>query len=73
MAPVELKDEHGTVIMASVKTYGDTTHTFVERTNYKGVFLPGFIPHYHKESFNSLVDPIRFQRIDHIVGNQPDG
>lgn len=73
MAPIELKDENGTVIMASVKTYGDTTHTFVERTNYKGIFLPGFIPHYNKESFNTMVDPIKFQRIDHIVGNQPDG
>lgn len=48
MAPIELKDENGIVIIASVKTYGDTTHTFVERTNYKGLFLPGFIPHYNK-------------------------
>ena len=28
-APETLKDEHGTVIIASVRTYGDTIHSFV--------------------------------------------
>jgi 4-hydroxyphenylpyruvate dioxygenase len=70
--PTELKDENGTVVISSVKTYGDTTHTFVERKNYKGLFLPGFVPHYHKEAFNTKMDPICFQKIDHVVGNQPD-
>jgi 4-hydroxyphenylpyruvate dioxygenase len=40
--PFELKDENGSVIMSTVKTYGDTTHTFVQRGDYKGKFLPGF-------------------------------
>ena len=40
--PWEETDDSGTAIMASVQTYGDTTHTFVERTTYKGVFLPGY-------------------------------
>lgn len=71
-APVELKDENGTVVLSSVRTYGDTTHTFVERKNYKGLFLPGFAPHYMKEKFNDILKPIRFERVDHIVGNQPD-
>ena len=35
-------DEFGSVTFAQVKTYGDTIHTFVERKNYSGVFLPGF-------------------------------
>lgn len=48
MKPTELKDEHGTVILSTVKTYGDTTHTFVERKNYKGLFLPGYAPHHSK-------------------------
>ncbi len=48
MKPTELKDEHGTVILSTVKTYGDTTHTFVERKNYKGLFLPGYVPHHSK-------------------------
>ena len=70
--PTRLEDESGYVIISSVKTYGDTTHTFVERTNYKGLFLPGFKPHYHKEALNDILNPIRFEKVDHIVGNQPD-
>jgi 4-hydroxyphenylpyruvate dioxygenase len=34
--------------------------------------LPGFKPHHLKEAFNLVVDPIKFENIDHIVGNQPD-
>ena len=37
----EESDEGGKVRFAKVQTYGDTTHTFVERTGYKGLFLPG--------------------------------
>lgn len=48
MGPTELKDEHGTVIISTVRTYGETTHTFVERKNYNGLFMPGFSPHYLK-------------------------
>lgn len=47
-APTELKDEHGSVIISTVQTYGQTTHTFIQRKNYKGLFLPGFTPHYMK-------------------------
>src|SRR5262245_33360301 len=39
-----LKDADGEVRVASIKTYGDTIHTFVERGGYKGPFLPGFRP-----------------------------
>lgn len=38
----EESDEFGTVRFATVQTFGHTTHTFVERANYKGTFLPGF-------------------------------
>jgi 4-hydroxyphenylpyruvate dioxygenase len=71
--PHELKDENGTVILATVQTYGDTTHTFVDRSNYKGSFLPGYKPHHLKEAFNDLVKPVNFNKVDHIVGNQPNG
>lgn len=70
--PTKLEDEHGHVIVSSVKTYGDTTHTFVERKDYKGLFLPGFSAHYHKEKMNEVFNPIKFEKVDHIVGNQPD-
>jgi 4-hydroxyphenylpyruvate dioxygenase len=51
--------------MASIKTYGETIHTFVERKNYKGVFLPGYQP--RKSPFKS--EPIGLKYIDHCVGN----
>jgi 4-hydroxyphenylpyruvate dioxygenase len=63
--PKEDKDAFGEVITASIKTYGETIHTFVERKNYKGPFLPGY-----KAVKNSLtVKPIGLKYIDHCVGN----
>ena len=40
----EEQDEFGKVRYAIVQTYGETTHTFIERNNYKGLFLPGYKP-----------------------------
>ncbi|MEO1050801.1 MAG: 4-hydroxyphenylpyruvate dioxygenase [Bacteroidota bacterium] len=60
-----LEDEFGTVKVASIKTYGETIHTFVERKDYKGVFLPGYT---EKES-GIEVKPIGLKYIDHCVGN----
>ena len=65
MEPKRLTDEHGEVIVSAIKTYGDTIHTFVERKNYKGVFLPGYKP--LKSSFKST--PIGLKHVDHCVGN----
>ena len=59
------KDEFGEVVTASIKTYGDTIHTFVERKNYRGPFLPGYRP--IKNSID--VKPIGLKYIDHCVGN----
>ncbi len=42
--PTVLKDEHGEVVIAAIRTYGDTIHSLVERRNYKGLFMPGFQP-----------------------------
>jgi 4-hydroxyphenylpyruvate dioxygenase len=70
--PEELKDEQGTTIVASIQTYGDTVHTFVEHVDYKGPFLPGFKAHHHKEVFNDIMPPTNLSHIDHCVGNQPD-
>jgi 4-hydroxyphenylpyruvate dioxygenase len=70
--PWEESDEHGTVVMAKVQTYGDTTHTFVERTNYKGDFLPGFSAVQHKDTLLATLPPVGLMVMDHAVGNQPD-
>uniref|UniRef100_A0A7N8YMP3 4-hydroxyphenylpyruvate dioxygenase n=1 Tax=Mastacembelus armatus TaxID=205130 RepID=A0A7N8YMP3_9TELE len=61
--PHTLEDENGKVRLAVLQTYGDTTHTFVERTGYSGLFLPGFHPPLPRGELNF---------IDHVVGNQPD-
>ncbi|XP_058803232.1 4-hydroxyphenylpyruvate dioxygenase [Phymastichus coffea] len=66
----EEKDEYGVVRFATIQTYGDTHHTFVDRTQYKG-FLPG----YRKEGQDAiakLLPTINLNFIDHIVGNQLD-
>jgi 4-hydroxyphenylpyruvate dioxygenase len=61
--PDELHDEHGTVRLASVATYGETRHVFVERANYTGAFLPGYT-----QRGTAATDPL-FYGIDHVVGN----
>jgi 4-hydroxyphenylpyruvate dioxygenase len=63
--PQVIKDEFGEVVIASIKTYGETIHTFVERKNYKGVFLPGYQP--RKSTLK--VEPIGLKYVDHCVGN----
>jgi 4-hydroxyphenylpyruvate dioxygenase len=63
--PEVLKDEFGEVVVSSIKTYGDTIHTFVERKNYKGPFLPGYKA--RKSTYKAV--PIGLKHIDHCVGN----
>ena len=67
--PQYLSDEHGFVIVSSIKTYGDTIHTFVERKNYRGVFLPNFTP-YKSRTYKGSTG---LQYVDHCVGNVPLG
>src|SRR5919106_1204140 len=61
--PWELSDDHGTVRMASIATYGETLHTFVQRDGNAGPFLPGF------EAREDTEDEGLFTAIDHVVGN----
>ena len=63
--PWTLEDKQGAVTMASIATYGDTIHTFVERKNYHGIFLPGF----HHVTHDPVVRPVGLKYIDHVVGN----
>jgi 4-hydroxyphenylpyruvate dioxygenase len=63
--PAELTDEHGTVVIAAIATYGETRHSLVDRSRYHGPYLPGYVAH------EPLVAPRAplFERIDHCVGN----
>jgi 4-hydroxyphenylpyruvate dioxygenase len=63
--PFVKSDEHGKVILASIRTYGDTIHTFVERTDYRGAFMPG----YQAIAEDRLARPVGLLHIDHMVGN----
>lgn len=63
--PTVLKDDDGEVVVASIKTYGETIHTFVERKLYKGAFLPGYKPRHS----GLQPSPIGLRHIDHCVGN----
>lgn len=66
MEPYQLSDEHGSVMMSSIAIYGDTVHTFVERSKYDGPFLPGYreVP-----GPDPLARPVGLRYIDHMVGN----
>jgi 4-hydroxyphenylpyruvate dioxygenase len=63
--PTVAEDSHGRVVKASIATYGDTVHSFIQRDGYEGAFMPGFQP---------IADPMPapetgIAAIDHIVGN----
>jgi 4-hydroxyphenylpyruvate dioxygenase len=62
--PHDVSDEHGTVRLALIATYGETRHTLVDRSRYDGVYLPG----YAQLSAPDL-GPRLFQAVDHCVGN----
>ncbi|XP_076675347.1 4-hydroxyphenylpyruvate dioxygenase [Andrena cerasifolii] len=67
----EEKDDYGVVRLATLRTYGDTYHTLIDKSKYKGVFLPGFqkLP---EDMFSINLPKIGLNFVDHIVGNQPD-
>jgi 4-hydroxyphenylpyruvate dioxygenase len=64
--PRWLEDEHGRVQLASVETYGDTLHLFVQRDDYRGAFLPGYE---RRGTAPRDPDSMLLMAIDHIVGN----
>ena len=64
-APTDAKTPTVSVTTSSIAAYGDTIHTFVERTHYTGAFLPG----YQAVSHDHVARPVGLLHIDHIVGN----
>jgi 4-hydroxyphenylpyruvate dioxygenase len=65
MEPTVESDENGEVVKAGIYTYGETVHMFVERKNYKGIFLPGFKK--WESDYNPPTSGLKY--IDHMVGN----
>lgn len=68
MEPTKLSDDHGSVLISAIQTYGDTIHSFVQRDEYNGVFLPGF----HSYESRIKTEPVGLNFVDHFVGNQPE-
>ncbi|XP_075023811.1 4-hydroxyphenylpyruvate dioxygenase isoform X1 [Calonectris borealis] len=66
------EDKFGKVKFAVIQTYGDTTHTLIEKLNYKGLFLPGYHPPLFKDPLLPKLPSAKLNFIDHVVGNQPD-
>jgi 4-hydroxyphenylpyruvate dioxygenase len=63
--PHDLQDEHGAVRTATLKAYGDTTHTLVDRSGYHGPYLPGYVA----RSSSTPEQAPAFVALDHVVGN----
>ncbi|KAJ5174131.1 4-hydroxyphenylpyruvate dioxygenase [Penicillium canariense] len=69
--PTLMHDEDGAVLCATIKTYGDTAHSLINRLEYRGVFLPGFHPVTNMDRLNEQLPKVDLIEIDHCVGNQP--
>jgi 4-hydroxyphenylpyruvate dioxygenase len=66
LEPTIEEDDHGKVVRASIKAYGDTVHSFIERENYSGPFLPGYR---EEERYPDDGPPVGIKGIDHVVAN----
>jgi 4-hydroxyphenylpyruvate dioxygenase len=67
--PTRLSDMSGSVVLASIRTYGDTIHTFIDRSGYKGPFLPGFVDYGEIFPKSLPTSAAGLKIIDHVVGN----
>jgi 4-hydroxyphenylpyruvate dioxygenase len=68
--PEVVGDEHGSVTIAAIRTYGDTIHSLVERGSYTGAFLPGYEP--VEIPSDADLSGVGLKDIDHCVGNTED-
>jgi 4-hydroxyphenylpyruvate dioxygenase len=67
--PQDVTDEHGTVRIATIATYGETRHSLVDRSRYDGPFLPGFVAREPIVQRREGAPKRFFQAVDHVVGN----
>src|SRR5689334_12296948 len=67
--PHDETDEHGTVRMATIKAYGDTTHSLVDRSRYHGPYLPGYVARTSRTPEHGPQHGPAFVALDHVVGN----
>jgi 4-hydroxyphenylpyruvate dioxygenase len=67
--PEVREDEHGKLVVAAIAVYGDTIHSFVQRDDYAGVYLPGYVA----VDADPLASPVGLALVDHVVCNVPSG
>jgi 4-hydroxyphenylpyruvate dioxygenase len=67
--PHDVSDEHGTVRLAAIATYGETRHTLVDRSKYNGPYLPGYVAKTSSVKRPEGAPKRLFQAVDHCVGN----
>jgi 4-hydroxyphenylpyruvate dioxygenase len=66
LEPTIFEDENGKVVRSAIKAYGDTVHSFIERENYSGPFLPGYRA---EEAYPDDGPVVGIKAIDHVVAN----
>ncbi|HEY8314581.1 MAG TPA: 4-hydroxyphenylpyruvate dioxygenase [Candidatus Baltobacteraceae bacterium] len=66
LEPTDYTDEYGRIVKATIATYGDTVHSFVQRDGYAGIFMPHFVP--ERKTIAAVRKP-GLEFIDHCVGN----
>jgi 4-hydroxyphenylpyruvate dioxygenase len=71
--PTLLEDEHGVYEYATIKAYGDVTHSFTHRDRYRGVFAPGYLPLDPDRYSPATYHPAGLEAIDHMVANVEEG
>lgn len=69
--PATQSGPDGSVTSAAIAAYGDIHHVFVDRTNWNGVWGPGFRDEHLPPG--SAGNPVGLGSIDHVVGNLPEG
>ena len=72
-APEASRDAHGSVEYAVIKSYGDTTHTLINRSEYSGLFMPGYQPIEPERYTSETSGRVGLKEIDHIFGNVEAG
>jgi 4-hydroxyphenylpyruvate dioxygenase len=65
LEPVALSDDNGEVRLSAIAAYGDTVHTFVERREYGGAFMPGYV----RVAEDAAARPVGLKYVDHMVAN----
>jgi 4-hydroxyphenylpyruvate dioxygenase len=69
--PAVSSDEHGSVTTACIRTYGDTTHTLIQRSGYPAeLFFPGYRMQMATDRMSKYLPAVNLSHIDHVVGNQ---